>query len=67
MGRSSGEGELMVGATPEEKTSIQDQINTLDKQVPVGSPGYTSSAHQKKLQALYEKLHGNEPITGAGI
>jgi hypothetical protein len=67
LGKRSGEGELMIGATPEEKTSIQEQIDALNRQVPVGSANYTSAAHQKKLQTLFDKLHGTDPVVGAGI
>jgi hypothetical protein len=63
--RTMDEGEMMLGHTPEEKKSIQSQIDDLNKAVPVGSPGYTTQAHQQKLQGLYDKLYGKDPIVGS--
>lgn len=65
LGRRTGEGDMLLGPTPQERSSIQDQINELNRQVPVGSRGYTSAEHQQKLQALYDKLHGKAPIVGS--
>jgi hypothetical protein len=64
IGRRTGEGDLMIGTTKEERESIQQQINTLNAQVPPGSPGYTQAAHQAKLQQLYGQL-GSAPIVGS--
>jgi hypothetical protein len=66
LGRGLGEGDLMLGATREEQASIQEQIEVLNKSVPVGSTNYTAPGHQQKLQGLYEKLHGRTGIVGSG-
>lgn len=63
-GRRMGEGDLHIGSTPQEKNSAMDEINKLNAAVPVGSREYTTAAHQAKLQALYEKLHGSNPLIG---
>ena len=65
LGRRSDEGDLMIGNTPQERTSIQAQIDKLNAEVPVGSRDYTSRGHQDKLQKLYEQLHGRNPIVGS--
>jgi len=65
LGRRTDEGDLLLSATREEKSSIQDQINQLNKEVPPGTPAYASKAHQDKLSGLYGKLHGHQPIVGS--
>lgn len=64
MARRTDEGDFLLGQTPEAKQSIQSQIDELNKAVPPGSAGYTTKAHQDKLQALYEQLHGHQSIVG---
>lgn len=66
LGRQMDESSVTLGATPEQKSSIQEQINALNKEVPVGSPAYTSKDHQQKLQDLFAKLHGSTGIVGSG-
>jgi hypothetical protein len=65
IGREMSESTIGLGVTPEQKADIQTQINDLNKKVPVGSPGYSDKDHQAKLQELYGKLAGNNPIVGA--
>ncbi len=64
-GRRMDEGDLMIGSTAQERTSIQTQIDALNKAVPVGSPGYTDSGHQAKLQGLFDQMHGRVQIVGS--
>lgn len=66
LGRRTSEGEVMIGNTTEERKSAQDEINELNKKVPIGTPGYADPAHQKKLQELYAIVAGDEPVVGAG-
>lgn len=63
VGRQIGEGDLMLGPSPQQAQGIQAEIDQLNKSVPPGSAGYTTKAHQDKLQALYDKL-GSQPIVG---
>ena len=64
IGRLTSEGGMVL--TTEERAGAQDELNELNKSVPVGSVGYTDLAHQTKLQALYAKVAGEEPIIGQG-
>lgn len=64
LGRRSDEGDLMLGATPDERQSLQAELAELDKAVPVGSAGYTDKAHQAKRTALFDKIYGSAPIVG---
>lgn len=61
-GHRMGEGDVHIGSTPHERTSVKAEIDQLNAAVPVGSREYTNAAHQAKLQALYEKLHGRNPV-----
>ena len=65
IGRRSSEGELSVGFSPQERSSIQEQITSLNNSVPPGSPSYLEASHQAKLQGLYDKLYGNDPVVGS--
>jgi hypothetical protein len=65
LGRGMDESTISISATPEQKASVQEQIDALNKAVPVGSPQYTSKDHQAKLQDLFAKLHGSTPIVGS--
>lgn len=65
IGRRSDEGDLMIGSTADEKASIRQQIDELNKAVPVGSTDYADRSHQKKLGELYDQLYGRTPIVGS--
>lgn len=66
-GRATQEGSLMVGASPSEVASIDDQIKQIEKENPIGSEGYMSRSVQSKLTALYDKKYGKEGVTGSPI
>lgn len=66
IGRSYDEGDAILGHTPEQRASVQSEIEALMQSVPPGSPAYTTPAHQAKLNALYEKLYGSAGIVGGG-
>lgn len=65
VGRRSSEGELSIGFSPQERSSVQEQITSLNNSVPPGSPAYLEASHQAKLQGLYDKLYGNDPVVGS--
>jgi hypothetical protein len=65
LGRRTDEGDLMLGATPEETASVQQEIDELMSKVPPGTPAYLSPTHQQKLSRLYEQLAGRGGIVGS--
>jgi len=67
LGRRADEGDLMLGATREEKSSIQTELDALNKAVPPGTAGYTEKSHQDRLAKLYGQLHGAGSIVGGGM
>ena len=47
-------------------SGAQEQIDALNEQIPPGHPRYTMPAHQRKLQALYQRAYAGSPIVGQG-
>ncbi len=65
MARATEENELMLGVSGSDAKSLQEQINAHEEKHPPGT--VDGRAHDKELTALYEKLHGAEPIVGSGL
>lgn len=66
VGRRMGEGQFIGAVGSEEKSTIQDQIDTIMRDNPPGTAKYNDPKVQQKLRALNEQLYGSEPIVGQG-
>ena len=65
IGRTTQEGEVLIGASPTQRADIQTQITELEGKYPIGTEAYATPAVQAQFTALYDRLHGKTPIVGA--
>lgn len=63
VGRLMEEHNPAMLTTPNERMSVQEEINSIMSENPVGSPGYGDPRVQGRLNQLYELLEGNNLIS----
>jgi len=66
IGRLTEEGHSIMGLSDDQAKTTQDRIDELHE-LQGGDPNkYKSGSVQAELNSLYDKLHGTQPVVGAG-
>lgn len=65
IGARSGEDGVLSPANSDEMRTIDDEINAILEDAPIGSEKYATRAVQEKLRVLYARKSGDRPIVGS--